>query len=325
MISKTASFNIKGLACLGIAWHHYIFQSGIPTHFLTWFISMWGAVLVGVFFFLSGYGLTQSLGDKRPTLSLFLKRIVRVLVPLLAIHLILYLPLLKLNMVEFYNSAKSIFIYLFHGGENPYLWFIQAILAMYLCFFISSIPKSKNVRIILCFLLIVAYCAFVKYILKYSGTQYANNFPFVLGCIVAMYEPQIRKFIDSIKLLWLTATLTSISVVLLLIFQFLRGSILDDFAFMCIGMCGIPIMMLLNKLRCFEYHSFKFLGACSFELYIIQWWVICYVSNNGFLVFSLYSLLIYTGLCLLLAYIFSIINRYLIEKYDILAGKITNK
>ena len=316
MFSKTASFNIKGLACLGIAWHHYIFQSGIPTHFLTWFNSLWGALFVGIFFFLSGYGLTQSLKDKRPTCALFFKRIVRVLVPLFAIHLILYFPLLKLNIVEPYCDAKSIFGYLFNGSGNPYLWFVQAILAMYLCFFISSIPKSKNIRIILCFLLITIYCALVKYVLKYNGTQYANNFPFVLGYMVALYEQQIKKFIGNIRPSSLAVALTAISIALLMAFHFLRGTVLDDFAFMCNGLCGIPIMMLLNHFRCFEYRSFKFLGACSFELYIMQWWIISFMKNSDLLAFSLFSIFLYLGSCLLLAYIFSIIDRYLINIYD---------
>ena len=321
MISKTASFNIKGLACLGIAWHHYIFQSGIPTHFLFWFFSLWGMFFVGLFFFLSGYGLTQALGNKRPSFALFFKRVVRVLIPLIAIHLILYFPLLKLTLIEPCNTVKAVFGYLIKGSENPYLWFIQAILVMYLCFYISSIPKSKNVRIIVCFLLIVTYDVYVKWILKYSNNIYANNFPFLVGYIVALYEPQVKKLISNIKLPRLTVTMVTTSAVLFLLFQMLRDSILDDISCMCLGMSSIPIILLLNHLKCFEYRFCSFIGTCSFELYIIHWWIICYMKNEGYMIFSLFPILLYAGSCLLLAYIFSIIDRYLIAKYDALTSK----
>ena len=318
MISKTASFNMKGLACIGIALHHYFHQAEIPVQFLAWFVSLWGTTLVACFFFLSGYGLTQSFGDKRPSCALFFKRIVRILVPLAVIHLTLYFPLLKLNLMEPLRGAKAIIGYLFFDTENHFLWFIKAILVMYLFFFISSIPKSKNVRIIICFLLILTYGIFAKYVLKYGSVQYANNFPFLLGCIIAMYESQIKKAIFDIRMPRLVIASITISGILFLAFQFLRNSVLDDVSCMCLGFCMIPTVLLLNYLRCFEYRSFAFLGACSFELYIIHWWILSLMKSEGYLTLSPLSILLFTGSCLLMAYIFSIINRYPIAKYDAL-------
>jgi len=321
MISKTASFNIKGLACLGIACHHYLLQTEIPIHLLAGFIVLWGAILVGVFFFLSAYGLTQSLGDKRPSLAQFLKRIVRVLVPLAVIHLILYFPMLKLDLLAPYHNHITTFLgYLFNGNENPYLWFIQAILVLYLCFYISSIAKSKNAKIIICFLLITIYCVVDKYVLKQTETQYANNFPFLAGYIVALYDARIKKIFQKTGWSHPAILLTVVSIVFFILFASLRGSVLDDFSFMCLGFFGIPLMLLFNHYKCFEYRSFAFLGACSFELYIIQWYMICFMKNGGYLSFSLLPFLLYTGLCLMLAYLFSIINRYLISKYDALTS-----
>jgi acetyltransferase-like isoleucine patch superfamily enzyme len=76
MISKTASFNIKGIACLGIAIHHYIHFAGISTYFLTCFFSLCCAFFVSVFFFLSGYGLTKSLECKKSTFFSFRNMII---------------------------------------------------------------------------------------------------------------------------------------------------------------------------------------------------------------------------------------------------------
>lgn len=85
--SKQATVPLRGLLAIGIVLHHLslrLVEASPDCHWIWLQFSFWGAPIVAVFFFLSGYGLMVSLITKgQEYLDGFLKkRLLKIVLPL---------------------------------------------------------------------------------------------------------------------------------------------------------------------------------------------------------------------------------------------------
>ena len=120
----------RGIAAVFIVMHHLSQVIGVTGSLKI--MGYIGFIMVGVFFFLSGYGLKYGLDHKNNYLSGFLtKKIGCILIPLAFVNIPCFVARILFNQdIDVVQTVLS-----FVGG--PYLtglWFVTAILLMYLFF-----------------------------------------------------------------------------------------------------------------------------------------------------------------------------------------------
>lgn len=139
---------IKAICAIVIVVHHSSFY--LPDSVFASVFRACGYLPVGIFLFISGYGLLTSLYAKENYLKSFLaKRMTKILVPAI-ISLLIYLPFVDGNII----------IAEFFEGKLPFshYWYIVIIVTMYLLFFIVfSLIKSKRKAVGVTMMLLICY------------------------------------------------------------------------------------------------------------------------------------------------------------------------
>lgn len=102
-----------------------------------------GALVVAIFFFISGYGLQVKHEKQQLNYPYFKKRIIKLFVPIVA-PAIAYAFLLyyfdRDNFLSFYTNYKTWNIML------PFAWFVTMLIILYILFFIST-KKIRNLHL----------------------------------------------------------------------------------------------------------------------------------------------------------------------------------
>ena len=147
----------KFLCCIMVALHHYsqyALSNNISHNIVYRLFSTQGGYLgVGIFFFLSGYGLIKSdLLNHLSFFSFIKKRLIKVYIPVLLVTT-MWLPtrsyFLK-ESIEWQDIAGILW-----NWKDAVLWFIRTILELYIVFYLYSFIrikfKTQTKRLILCF------------------------------------------------------------------------------------------------------------------------------------------------------------------------------
>ena len=141
-LSKNTNDQLKGIFIIVVIIHH-ISQRIDPLGILALFQTV-GYLAIGVFFFISGVGLTKSLKRNNEYLNGFLhKKIARIYLPFIIIN-ILTIIVLYLNGTTFTYDAIIKYIIPIKLIDNT-LWFIMTILIFYF-FFYLSFKKTYSLR-----------------------------------------------------------------------------------------------------------------------------------------------------------------------------------
>lgn len=195
MISKNMSNQWKAIACMMIAVHHYVHLSGIWKNPLGYIVSAhMGYVFVSVFFFLSGYGLSES--EQAKPLSwyaFFRRRLVKVYWPFLITNVLTITLYGAVRLVAV--DAKSAFMYTF-GFKliDPFCWYVVVTLLLYVFFWISYRFRSGGGKILSLGILLIAYMLIACYALKLPGNIYESVLAFLLGVSLAQNKLIVKKF-----------------------------------------------------------------------------------------------------------------------------------
>ncbi len=180
LISKNTSYFLRGIAALMVILSHYFewSEANVGNPAFARFMMALGDPGVGIFFFLSGYAIYKSTGEKKTDKTFLWKRFKAV-----------YLPYLLISVVKDIYRGKSLREYdakgiweLLKGGS---FWYITVLLIIYLAFyFIWKLPKYR----ITILTLFIVDLSLLYLILGYQIFWYDANWAFALGLIVAKYE-----------------------------------------------------------------------------------------------------------------------------------------
>lgn len=138
--NKGISTNLKGIAATWIFLHHmvYIFKDNIIYEPIKYF----AFPMVGVFFFISGYGLSKS---KSLNLS---KKLIKLLVPF-ALTIILFAVY---NLIFNNSSFWSSILFTFNINNVPQYWFIYEYIILVIAYQITKKMDKNNASKIMFFL-----------------------------------------------------------------------------------------------------------------------------------------------------------------------------
>lgn len=299
IISLDTALCVKGLAAYFIVLHHFA-QKSPPYNPLFLFRPV-GFLLVSIFFFLSGYGVTKS---RVATLTQFVKkRFLRT-----------FLPFIIANAVGAYFVASYL-------GENldgqwgvrlllldydSTQWFVYAILAFYIFHFVSFSLFSESFAPIFCGALLVVYAAFCELILKNS--VYSNScMAFFLGVMVAVNEARLVSVLSK-------SAKVSLVFVLLFLLSFVAfkttGFVLFAYLTSCLFCCVFVLFSINYRLRS---SLLSFLGGISYEIYVVHMKVLFFVCI--FLTHFWPSCgLAVVPILIAVAYLYALANKYITKR-----------
>lgn len=264
-----------------------------------------GVLIVGMFFFISGYGLMHSLLHKNNYLDHFIKR--RLLIILIPVGLVFIISSALFTTLT-WNENKN-FWNIFIQALSSINWFVWEIIVYYVLFGILY-KKFDNKDATKLMFLITACIIIVCYFSGIDNPWYGSNLCFPLGIFVAnnmeVFEKWNRKK-STLKTITLILVLF-ISIVLFYVLpeHSMVGSLIGrNLAAICFTLLVIKVLSKLevgNKVT-------NFLGNISLEVFLIHPLVISCLHSS---IIYIKSNLIYAWLVIVLSIFFG----YLLKQAD---------
>lgn len=299
-ITKDKTAVLKSLMAIFIVLHHLSLQ-GIT--FLQMFHS-WGAPIVSIFLFLSGYGLMKSLelkGSKYLS-TFFVNRIIKGLVVPFLITWGIYRLLNIRGLPNIFNELEDL---VNHGITIlPHSWFVFAILYFYLSFYVSYKCIRKRFSYLVLILAIVLYEFWCNY-WGYDRCWYISSLGFPTGILFCKYENNIVKYLKGPINYYFIIPICLIIIALLV---YMKIEITYMFVYILIPFIFAIILLKVNIGEFIKFKSVMFLSKISFEIYLSQGISMCIFRGN-FL--NLRSDFLYVVLVLVFTIIIAVIIKFI--------------
>ena len=302
------SIMIKGFLSLSVVFGHlsYFFKD---SSLLLLFRTL-GRTSVGIFFFLSSYGLTKQYISKEKYYVRFLsKRFTKVLIPYLILSFIYWLYYVTQGNVYNLNDIFSLLLI----GEPlvTYSWYIIDILVLYFFFYIFMIISKRNkVFFVLLNATIVLLLAGVLRLLNYSIFWYSSLHMYLLGIIYALYQKKIDDFFYKNRFLLL------ITAIIILMVTYINGD--SDIHISIIQVAYLILIILLLQNINIKNTILSFLGKISMEIYMVHGLIIkiyrYYISDDSNIINLLIILLLTIIVSFILNKLFNIKLKKLISR-----------
>lgn len=265
-------------------------------------------LMVTTFLFYSGYGILESIKNKKNYIkNFFKKRIVKLFV-LFSTALILYIIL---NLLINNNYSLKTILLAFVGWESigNSNWFMFAIFSMYFATLISFKIFKKDIKsaILLNTILSFVYIILVN-IFKGYDWWYNIILCYNLGMFVSYYKEKIISLLKNNTHYYL------ILLTLLMIFTISYINYSNYFVFEIVSMSFVLIIFMITLKIKIGNKFLLWLGKNTFNIYILQRLVYILFDFLGLRNYNIY-----------LYFIISILSIFLLSKiFDAFVKKITN-
>ena len=314
-LDRTTTNCCKGIAAMVIMLHHISFRlSNLPVYVKPiWYIAF---PIVGFFFFMSGYGLTCGLLQKKNYLQGFLsKRLLNIIAP----YVIVAITWIGLEIIGGQTPARA-FAEAFTIRYIQPLWFIWVIIAAYIVFY--TVFKHTEIDVgTYCFVSITIAYILISAFVNPRDEMYASIIGMPLGVLWAEHEKKIDACFETnfLKKEFIAAAmfvvLFTVRLVLSILgfdnqlFQTVLRNIIT-IAFI------VPLIELLKKVK-IQKRFLIWLGTISYEIYIIHPFILYFFEKEtaeGKQVGNLEIVLWTIGLTLLLSSVLKVVQDNLVRK-----------
>lgn len=262
-ISKYSTTCIKGIFTVMILLSHFRGYVDLDkASIFSKFITLFGQLMVAIFFFYSGYGIFESIKNKKNYMKSFMKN--RFLKTLLHFDIAIILYII-LSIIL--NTKYSLFRYIFSfigwtsiGNSN---WFVFVILLLYLITYLCYVLfKNKSREMIISISIVSILSIIVLYFVKESW-WYNIIMCYPVGMIYSYFKDKIEINILK-KYSVLSLVLLIISFIVL--YKFKRN--IAIYELLSVTFC----LLIINLSYVFKIGNkiLYFLGIYSFEIYILQ-------------------------------------------------------
>lgn len=259
ILSKDKSNAVKGVLAILIVFHHFSKTCDISSFSE---FRRWGAIIVSVFFFMSGYGLGRSMTLKgKSYLSNFLShRLWKSVILPYAIALVIFLVYLNVDVPD----AKTFVGDWSHGITLlPNAWFIVALALMYLGFYFIN-KTFARCHVVNMFLFTLVYIIIV-YSIGFERCWYVSVIMFPLGMLYADKENELVTLLNRYRArIWLIPMMMGITCICFI----MQTVVLSIVAFMALTITLVFVMTSIEVERIGKIGLFSFLSAISYEIYL---------------------------------------------------------
>ena len=295
---------VRGLACILIVLHHFCAKlMGMGySNFLINLIGLRGGVTgVTVFFFLSGWGLSESqLRHRYDAWTFAKKRLIRVFIPLVFTNLIYY-PFVLWSQGKSFNWADFILNALNIHPIDGVTWYCNVLILFYFLFYISFLFKKKGHIAASITVLTVLYAIYSTYTNPDAPFKVYSLIGFPLGVIFSLYKDKIcnKYFIASICSL----------IPILLVLSFIFTKYNNLFIANLYSLAVVLVLVVLIAKYSLRSKSFLFLGKYSYEIYLLHFKALVILSTFGL---ALWYPLVFIGIVIPLSVV---VNKLLAKIY----------
>lgn len=260
-LNKGKTSVLKGVMAIIIVLHHMSLQ-GIES--LAQFFS-WGAPIVSVFFFISGYGLSLSFFSKGNTyLSNFISH--RIFRNLLLPFILAWALYRIINWRVLPDLVTEIDNLVFKGIPLlPHSWYVFAIFLFYIFFYIACKLCKRNFPFVILALTII-YILICEYA-GFDRCWYISSIAFPTGIFAGKYINSLKEFISSRTRYFIFVPLC---ISLIGLFVYSGNEILYMFVYILIPIMITMICMKINLEELCRFKLVGFLSGISYEIYLCQ-------------------------------------------------------
>lgn len=266
VISKDFSMLLKGLCCILVGLHHYariaVEQDGSTNVLYILLASQGGNIGVGLFFFLSGYGIMESAKKRLPTVKeVLVNRYWKLLWPILTLNILYLIIAGARNPVDSSDLHSLMSSIVDFKSVDPVLWFIEVLFACYAAFYISI--RFDNARRRDCLMYGMGCLLIVFFMLTRNELHwhYTNIPMFFLGIYYSQHRSNLSKKCTWGHVLILCALILTATGI---------GWFLFHLMWARLGVCLIVLLPMLVITRSHEITTIgkSFLGKISYEYYL---------------------------------------------------------
>ncbi len=266
---------LKPILALGIVLHHLQGQSVILHEFYRW-----GPLIVGVFFFISGYELTYSFKNKPNYLHNFF--VDRVLLKLLLPYVLALFLELSLNWHWVgYSLSDHIF-----NSAGPSLfsndWFMFALFYCYLIFALAGHFHSDSIRLSFIFIGVLSFVLFTAF-MGYGRNWWATPMAFSVGTIYQYNESAIIRLLADKKNYILSNLFFLVGFGLLISLSFIYKH--HATTVMVYSLLPLWIVTVFSRLDLSKMAKNKYIiwgSNISFELFLVHGIIIDFLKAERF-------------------------------------------
>lgn len=331
IFNKNVANKLKGIAAIGVVCSHVLSSK---SYFILKYFTK-GYLWVGVFFFLSGYGLAYSSKTKDNYMTNFIfKKFVQIYLPFViaqAIYLVIvncYINKIPFKMLDLICVAGI-------GVVNPVLWYILEILVIYTIFFIiKKYFMFKQEDIIWCFLtfVIILVLLTLDIIFDIGSWWYTATSVYFFGYVIGNHDEEAsadKGIYNLVSLVFFSQNifvwLVKCIIFFILIWMdinpeiWLQGEASNyvNYILIVLYIVEVPIFLSLVEYIC-RYISEKrnivsFLGNISYEIYLVHM-IVKNISDklcDSYSISYIEEIIFIFGFTFVFAYIFHIINNRL--------------
>lgn len=300
---------------------------GIVLSHLSWYsiylhdFQRWGALIVGIFFFISGYGLSYSLHYKVGYIrNFFLHRIAKaLLLPYMGALLFYFVLNGNWSDYSFFDHISRV------SGPSliPNDWFVFALVYCYMVFWIGAKCKAPSLRRTVLFagpLLLVVFTAGMGY----GRHWWASTMAFAVGAFYQNWESAILRIISSRKGYIASNFACFLLFAVLIACSALFGNIISTvLAYSLLPLWVVAVLVPLDCSKAAKNRIVLFGGAISYEVYLVHGIVMDYLNRHTSLdgmAFAAVTLITSFIAAVLLKYMVSFVSRSAERALSLLTG-----
>lgn len=294
-LDRNTTLALKGIAIVTIITHHLVQNMSKPGILLPY--RGFGYLATGIFFFLSGYGLSeQYIKIEEMHKDYWKKRIISVYLPLIITMVSFHMVFcwLKGSWQAFWTDITS--------GIFGH-WYIQMLSVWYVLFFVIIIVFHDNRKRVICFwtsaVIIYGICMWLVVFKTYYDTIWC----FPLGVCLSVCYSSFYKILNKY---W--KIISCLSFVMMAVFACYSFQKTDFIAVLVRSLSSVLLLVwLMSILMCVEFKNnsiAKFWGTISYAVFLCH----VYFLRD---VHSIKTVVFYYGICIILGYVYTKIYQRL--------------
>ena len=267
-LSKDETIIINGLFVITIFFSH--FMSYITTYnkldtYMLNYLTFIGQLMVTSFLFYSGYGIYESIKNKKDYMTSFFRKRFIPTFGNFSIAIILFI-VVNLIMGNNYGIDKILLSFTGYESIGNSNWYMLAIFVLYI-FIMVIFSKKIKLNNVCRLIIITILTAIYMYILtRFKDTYYVNTvLCFPIGMWYSYFKEKIDKLLEKKYYLCLL-----VITVLLVGSYFLKDYLNNIYTYNIYAICFMLLIVLLTRKIKIKSSIITFFGAHTFWIYILQ-------------------------------------------------------
>ena len=248
-----------------------------------------GPYVVGLFFFMSGYGLEYQYNQHKVQIRRLPDRLKKIFIPFI-------LPTVFYLVLVYYFYNKPFYYLVIDGFVDaqlllPYTWFITILVGMYICYYLTrNLFRNNNYFLLFLFAIFTLFIIVVHN--SHNSHLYTSNYAFIVGIAMKQNEKKWLKIASYKKIYGLAFILLGI----ISISYIEQKPLFKGFGVIGVLFYVVAFITLFTRMEVLKANKLiQFFSSISYEMYLFQGVTILIITKIG--VENIYLLLI-SVLCL---------------------------